>query len=180
VDKKQKVSAKDRQSFQQAMEGVKPLKPSETAELKTSRPAPRRVNPPFVQNDLPTSQIALSGEPEAGDVDDESSHRKNGVQKRVLQRLKRGRFPVSDSIDLHSMDQVTAQRVLLEFIENARIIGCECIRVVHGKGLRSNGEPKLKLMTRQILRSHPRVLAFTACKVSDGGDGAVDVLLKLK
>ena len=39
-------------------------------------------------------------------------------------------------------------------------------------------ESRLKIMTRQVLRDHPQVLAFTACKPADGGAGAVDVLLR--
>jgi len=39
-------------------------------------------------------------------------------------------------------------------------------------------ESRLKIMTRQVLRDHPQVLAFTDCKPADGGAGAVDVLLR--
>ena len=71
-----------------------------------------------------------------------------------------------------------AHNVLLEFIADAQSDTLECVRIIHGKGLRSKAEPRLKLMTRQLLRDHPQVLAFTNCRIADGGDGAVDVLLK--
>jgi DNA-nicking Smr family endonuclease len=56
--------------------------------------------------------------------------------------------------------------------------GLGCIRVVHGKGLRSRTIPKLKLMTNRLLRRHPAVVAFASCRPADGGTGAVVVLLK--
>ena len=76
------------------------------------------------------------------------------------------------------MTTETGQTVLLEFIRNAQGKRTECVRIIHGKGLRSENGPRLKIMTRQILRDHPQVLAFTECKQADGGSGAINVLLK--
>ncbi len=76
------------------------------------------------------------------------------------------------------MTTETAQTALLEFIAEAQGKSLESVRVIHGKGLRSEHGPRLKLMTRQLLRDHPQVLAYTSCKPADGGDGAVDILLK--
>jgi len=76
------------------------------------------------------------------------------------------------------MTTETGHRALLEFIEDAQKAKLECVRIIHGKGLRSEHGPRLKLMARQFLRDHPQVLAFTSCKPADGGSGAVDVLLK--
>ena len=95
-----------------------------------------------------------------------------------MQQLKRGRFPVSEQLDLHNMTIETAQTALLEFITYAQSKTPGCVRIIHGKGLRSENGPRLKLMTRQVLRDHPQVLAFSTCKPADGGTGAVDVLLK--
>lgn len=81
-------------------------------------------------------------------------------------------------LDLHSMTTEVAHRVLLEFVADTRSETLECVRIIHGKGLRSANGPRLKLMTRQVLRDHHQVLAFTACKQADGGTGALDVLLK--
>jgi len=76
------------------------------------------------------------------------------------------------------MTVVTGQSALLTFISDACSRSLESVRIIHGKGLRSENGPRLKIMTRQVLRDHPRVLAFTSCKPADGGDGAVNVLLK--
>ena len=58
-------------------------------------------------------------------------------------------------LDLHNMTTETAHTVLLEFIADAQSESLESIRVIHGKGLRSENGPRLKMMTRQVLREHP-------------------------
>jgi DNA-nicking Smr family endonuclease len=57
--------------------------------------------------------------------------------------------------------------------------GYTCVRIVHGKGLRSgpNG-PVLKQRVDQWLRRFEAVLAFVSARQADGGTGAVYVLLK--
>ncbi|MBT8075571.1 MAG: Smr/MutS family protein [Gammaproteobacteria bacterium] len=83
-----------------------------------------------------------------------------------------------DQLDLHHMSVATGHRALLDFIADARRLGHESIRIIHGKGRHSESGPRLRTMTREVLRQHPQVLAFTPCKPADGGDGATDVLLK--
>ena len=79
---------------------------------------------------------------------------------------------------MHHMTTETARGVLCKFIAAAQERSLACVRIIHGKGLRSTNGPRLKLMAHQLLREHPQVLAFTSCKPGDGGSGAVDVLLK--
>lgn len=116
-------------------------------------------------------------EPETGE---ELIWLRSGYQQRILKRLRRGQYSVADSIDLHHMDVKTAQQVLLDFIEASLQREYSCIRVIHGKGLRSRDEPRLKVMTRHILRRHPSTVAFAACRPVDGGHGATNVLLSAK
>jgi len=85
---------------------------------------------------------------------------------------------VSDQLDLHHMNVATGHMALLEFIAEAQRRSYECVRIIHGKGRRSESGPRLKTMTRELLRQHSQVLAFTPCKPADGGDGATDALLK--
>lgn len=103
-----------------------------------------------------------------------------GYQKQMLRRLQRGQYSVVDTIDLHHMSVETAKQVLLEFIEQALNSGLGCVRIIHGKGLRSRHLPLLKMMTNKILRKHPRVIAFASCRPVDGGTGATNVLLSAR
>ncbi|MBS3745424.1 MAG: Smr/MutS family protein [Wenzhouxiangellaceae bacterium] len=102
-----------------------------------------------------------------------------GIQSRVLRRLRRGYWSVQDEIDLHQMNTEAATRSIRIFIDEALASGKRCIRVIHGKGLRSGpAGPRLKTVTARVLSRHPRVLAFASAPPTDGGTGAVYVLLK--
>ena len=52
-----------------------------------------------------------------------------------------------------------------------------CVRIVHGKGLRSEGAPVLKMLVDRVLRHCGDVLAFASAPPNQGGSGAVLVLL---
>jgi DNA-nicking Smr family endonuclease len=78
------------------------------------------------------------------------------------------------------MDVKTARQVLLDFIDHSLGRRQSCVRVIHGKGLRSRDLPQLKLMCGRILRKHPRVIAFASCRPVDGGTGATNVLLSAR
>lgn len=160
------------------MNGVTPLKTQPTTESKPPRTPARKRRQEIVATSSAETFLLSSDDQLHSDADDGSSHRKHGVQKRILQRLKRGGFPVGEQLDMHNMTIKMGHIALLEFIADAQRCKLECVRIIHGKGLRSESGPRLKLMTRQLMRDHPQVQAFTACKPADGGSGAMDVLLK--
>jgi DNA-nicking Smr family endonuclease len=166
------------QLFRQEMTGVTPLKTAPTTDSKAPRPKIRERNPEISSDIVDPAHQSSAGKRTHINTEDGSSHRKNGIQKRTLQKLKRGRFIIGAELDLHNMSMETAHSALFEFITAAQSRSLESVRIIHGKGLHSEDGPRLKHMTRQFLRDHPQVLAYTACKPSDGGAGAVDVLLK--
>jgi DNA-nicking Smr family endonuclease len=178
VVKKKNNHSLDTLLFQQEMDGVVPLKNTATTDSKPAKTRFRTRKPEMDTNDFIQPQPPPMQSPAQIKINEDSSHRKNGVQKRILQKLKRGQFPIGDQLDLHHMNTQTGQKVLLEFIADAQSNAFKCVRIIHGKGLRSEYGPKLRIMTRQVLRDHPQVLAFNACKPADGGSGAMDVLLK--
>ena len=178
VVKKSKHQFLDEDLFRQEMSDVVPLKAPLTTDSKMPPRSERQRRPePIAENFCWPGPSSKDNRTSVED-EDGSSHRKNGVQIRTMQKLKRGRFQAGRQLDLHNMTIEAGHRALLEFIADAQSRTLECVRVIHGKGLRSENGPRLKLMTRQVLRDHPRVLAFTACKQADGGSGAMDVLLK--
>ena len=176
--KKQKDEPEDQHLFREQMSGVTPLKPRPTTESRAPRTPCHGRKPENFSEIADPSILSSMGNQARIDTDDGSSHRKDGIQKRTMQKLKRGHFKVGDELDLHNMTIETAQKVLLDFIVKAQGKSLSSVRIIHGKGLRSDKGPRLKLITRQLLRNHPQVLAYVSCKPADGGDGAVDVLLK--
>ena len=176
--KKQKIQSLDEQLFRQEMGDVVPLKTPPRSDSKAPRKPHRKPGQQAVLASAARVCRPPANEHEHIDAEDGSSHRKNGVQKKLMQKLKRGQFPMGGQLDMHHMSVATAHDTLLDFISESQSRSLGCVRVIHGKGLRSSQGPRLKLMARQALRDHPQVLAFTACKPADGGSGAVDVLLK--
>jgi DNA-nicking Smr family endonuclease len=165
--------------FREAMADVRPLRPADRIDPVARRPAakPRQRE----LDDRKALQELLShGSLEEHETGEELLYLRPGYQKRLLRRLRRGQYSLSDTIDLHHMDVATARRVLLDFIETALDRRNSCIRVIHGKGLRSRDLPRLKQLTGRILRKHPRVIAFASCRPVDGGTGATDVLLSAR
>ena len=101
------------------------------------------------------------------------------VGRRTFRKLARGNFSVQTEIDLHGMTVAQASKALADFIGDSVDRGHRCVRVVHGKGLGSgNRGPILKRKVDSWLRKWDAVLAFTSARQTDGGTGAVYVLLK--
>jgi len=101
-----------------------------------------------------------------------------GTSPEILRRLGRADFSVSDELDLHHMNAAAAKAAIGRFLGESRKSGRLCVRIVHGKGLRSAGDaPVLKNLVDRLLRQRADVLAFASAPLQQGGTGAVLVLL---
>ena len=112
------------------------------------------------------------------DIGDEGVHLRDGLPRRVLTDLRRGRWVVQAELDLHGLtrDEARSARPLpSRRPEN----GYRCVRLIHGKGLGSPGrEPVLKHLSRGWLMQREEILAFCQARPHDGGEGALLVLLR--
>ena len=105
-----------------------------------------------------------------------------GVDRRLAQRLHRGDYAVQAHIDLHGHTVENAKVVVERFVTEAYAAGQRCVLLIHGRGLNSkDNRPVLKEQVR-IWLSHGRlsrlVLAFATAPLTNGGAGAVYVLLR--
>jgi DNA-nicking Smr family endonuclease len=170
----------DDRTFRQAMEDVTPLQTPDRIEpipKKTpARALQKKMDDQAVMNEL----LEYTDDSIELQTGEELLFLRPGYQKRILVRLRRGHFSATDTIDLHHMNVETAKQVLLDFLDHALARRLGCVRIVHGKGLRSRNLPLLKIMTNRVLRKHPRVVAFASCRPVDGGTGATDVLLSTR
>lgn len=105
--------------------------------------------------------------------------RQDGVQLAVMRKLRRGQYARQAELDLHGMTAAEARPQVIAFLEECRARGYRCVRMIHGKGLRSpRGAPVLKLKLAGWLRQREEVLAYCSARANEGGTGALYVLLR--
>ncbi len=157
------------------MEGVTPLAPSGRI---TRTPTPR--HPPLRRPEVHASRNIADTLSEHYTADTAlTEFTRNGISRMTLRKLRRGHWPVEDSLDLHGLNSDAARRLLLDFLHQATQHGLRCVCVVHGKGWHTQGsEGILKIRSRHWLTQCPEVLAFCEPPHHAGGGGAVWVLLK--
>ena len=113
------------------------------------------------------------------ETDDSLSFRRADVGVEVVRKLRRGVWAIQAQVDLHGLRRDAAREHLLGFLREAGTKGLRCVRVIHGKGNGSPGrEPVLKAKVKNWLAQKTEVMAFTHARASDGGHGALIVLLR--
>ena len=96
----------------------------------------------------------------------------------MISRMRRGEFRVDAECDLHGLNVEACKQVLRAFLAEALARNVRCVRVIHGKGLRSGPRgPVLKVAVNLVLRKTGPVVAFCTARPVDGGTGALYVLL---
>ena len=104
---------------------------------------------------------------------------RNGLSAQTHKRLRRGHWKIDAELDLHGQRTAEARAVLVDFLHDCKAHGARCVRIIHGKGLRSrDGEPVLKAKVANWLMQRAEVLAFCSARQGEGGSGALMVLLK--
>ena len=175
----EKRAEAERNLFTRAVGKVAPIANQERVWSPPQRPTPRPL-----QQDLDDEAVmheSMSDEFDIStllDADDQLSFRRPGIGTDVTRKLRKGEWSIQGQIDLHGLRSDEARNAMGQFIRNAKRMGWRCVRVVHGKGLGSPGkEPVLKSKVQRWLVQKKEVLAFVQAKPSDGGGGALVVLL---
>lgn len=104
-----------------------------------------------------------------------------GTSPVTLEKLKHGEFSIQKTLDLHGLTIDVAQHAFEEFIGDSIKEGLNCVKVVHGRGLKSKSVPVLKESLKAwIIRAMNRkwVTAFSSTRMCEGGPGATCILLK--
>lgn len=172
----------DKLLFMQAMSGVNPIKDKNLADK------PRNVAKP--------DAATLAKRAAAQGTEDEPSHQLSDMQallnpvasesylsykvptlqNKVFNELKQGKLRWFNAVDLHGSTIEEAREATSQLIHDAHNHHETVIKIVHGKGTDSI----LKTCVNGWLRQIPEVLAFCSAPATQGGNGAVLVLLKKK
>ena len=119
------------------------------------------------------------------EVEDDGTHvegRRVDLPFDALRRLRRGSLPIDARVDLHGLTAQQARAQVEVFLRTMRARGERCVLVIHGKGEHSpQGAGVLRgeiaaWLSQGAASEH--VAAFATAVVSDGGAGAVYVLLR--
>jgi DNA-nicking Smr family endonuclease len=174
----QNINSDDVALFREAAAGARPI-------TSARAHVPRKPPPPSArfrrQDEQDVLRESLRQDPATAELEtgDELIFRRAGVTPGAIRRLRRGRFAVKAELDLHGMTAVQARSELRAFLAESVLAGITCVRIVHGKGLRSGERgPVLKASVNRWLRQWDAVLAFVSAPPHDGGTGAVYVLLR--
>ncbi|MFN3396248.1 MAG: Smr/MutS family protein [Thermodesulfovibrionales bacterium] len=102
-----------------------------------------------------------------------------GAKGQICERLHSGDFSIQDYIDLHGMTLKEAEVEIAKFLRNALIKGLSCVKIIHGRGLRSPKGPVLKGAVENWLKGRFKkyILAYVTARDKDGGLGATYVML---
>jgi len=173
----------EERSFAQAMAGVTPLAPDRRVGPGRGSAPPRAVPDADVEAYAALADlVAGHGEFDISDTVEYVEGLAPGVDRRLVKRLRRGDFALQGHLDLHGHTRDEARAAVERFLAESRVAGKRCVLLVHGRGLNSPDRvPVLKnalvaWLTRGGLSR--RILAFATARPTDGGAGALYVLLR--
>ncbi|MDR1276271.1 MAG: Smr/MutS family protein [Candidatus Accumulibacter sp.] len=163
--------------FHRAIQGTRPLRAPDRVVPERPKPSPRpRRREPDTE-----PAVESVGDPPGIDraPSDSGNFLRVGLHRNTLRDLKRGRWIIQNHIDLHGLNRSDALDAVASFIAESIAAGKRCVRIVHGRGKGSpGGYGVLRGLVQSWLAQQANVLAFCSAPPSDGGDGAVWVLLK--
>ncbi len=173
------ASQADRDLFRDAVGPVRQIKSPERSPGRN--PPPPRAHMRQRDEAAVLDELLADFDPSTMETGAELGWTRTNAPRTLLKKLRRGQYSIQDELDLHQMTARTAREVLQEFLAECVAEEHSCVRIIHGKGLRSGPKgPVLKALTDHLLRRHKAVVAFASAPPAEGGTGAVIVLLQTR
>jgi DNA-nicking Smr family endonuclease len=175
MDDRRDTPASAAELLARALPGIEPLPREERERVIEPRRRPRVRRPPATAGAAPAPPFDVE---RYGEV---VAALARGADPRWLDRLRGGRVAPDAELDLHGHTAASAAVALEAAVARAAADRRRCLRVVHGRGLRSPGGPVLKEEVIARLTAPPlaaRVVAFATAPPDRGGGGALLVLLR--
>jgi DNA-nicking Smr family endonuclease len=182
-----KKEASEERLFDEEMLGVEKLAPDPRGRLGAPPPPSRAPGSRRAQEDAEVHAALAdlvdgTGRFDVSDSDEYIEGIAEGIDRRLLKKLRKGDYAVQAHIDLHGMTAEEARGEVERFVFETVREGKRCVLIVHGRGLHSKDSiPVLKERLKTWLsrgRISQSVLAFSTARPADGGAGAIYVLLR--
>ncbi len=171
--KSEQISDEEILIFRQAIKHVKPLKHDKIfLRKKPKTPVKRHLQ----EEDIQDFQLSDHQTENTVSSKDKLFFTRPGLPSKLIQKLKRGKIPITATLDLHGYSSESARDALTRFIQLCYRDNKKCVIIIHGKG--DVDKPILKNKVNNWLRQIDKVLGFCTAIPQHGGNGAVYVLLK--
>jgi DNA-nicking Smr family endonuclease len=186
-EKRERIAREHAVEFRSAVKDVKQMpesnryvwRPAQEAELRGAPSRPRTAEEEtaaVLRESMLSDQFDVDG---LLDEDPTLSWAAPGVGPDVVKKLRKRHWPVEDELDLHGLTRDLARRMVDAFLRRSNKRGVRCVRIIHGIGYGSaGGEPVLRGMVHSWLVQTADTVAFCVANRTDGGKGALIVLLR--
>jgi DNA-nicking Smr family endonuclease len=129
------------------------------------------ASPPIPKSSAPSSKPAAPPRPKAPPL--------QRLDRRMRQRVARGREPIDARFDLHGLTQADAHAALSRFLHAASARGARLVLIITGKGTRSEGVLKRQVpLWLALPEFRDLVIGFEEAHAAHGGEGALYVRLR--
>src|SRR5512135_956660 len=179
---KKEVIPTDEELFAREMMGVKEIR-----EFRAMRVVLKKKFPPCKKDNQEAEVMNMLREIVAGrralnlaDTQEYVEWVNEDFRSDITRLLHEGRFSVKDCLDLHGLSVEESEEEVEVFFREALKKRYQCVKIIHGRGLRSPRGPVLKktLVKRLSGKYRKYVVAFVTARQCDGGLGALYILLK--
>jgi len=175
---KKPITPEDSALFRDAVGEVTPVNSGKHHQERKKPPAiPRqsRADERSVMDEL----LSDFSENDLLETGEHLSYTSEGVKRSELKNLKSGKYAIQATLDLHGFTRTESRKMLSAFLRESQERRHHCVRIIHGKGRKTAEQaPVLKPAVAQWLMRQKPVLAFCSARISDGGTGALYVLLR--
>jgi len=157
------VTQQENELFRQAVKDVRPLNiHSSRVLLKKKKPINKKL--PSIDWDETNFTTCK--------VDEDLFFVRDGLQQKIIKKLRQGKMSIAACLDLHGMTIPKANLALQKFLFICQQKELRNVLIIHGKG-----SAIIKSAINTWLRNYPDTLAFCSAKPKDGGLGAIYLLL---
>jgi DNA-nicking Smr family endonuclease len=163
----------DEDIFREAMKGVRQIDEFRSLTVRKGQTVPSRVKRQPASDTLQELEEIVRGKKSIrlADTQEFVEWVNPGYRGELIRELHKGRFAVQDYLDLHGYVLEEAEEALKDFLREARQKGYHCIKIIHGRGLRSPAGPVLKKAVIDLLSTRYRkhLIGFCTARHNEGG-----------